>query len=148
MESEEATFKTLPCVRSKRFRVYLQKRPCHIGYTWEPFESAHGSVLQCKTRRNAEHTTHTTQHTTTQQVHLDNLFLHEASCSPTNEGPRPTHSGPQSKCFLHRELSGRVIIVIVIGREMKRERERQREIVRRKRRETCEKRETCMTRDV
>ena len=33
-----------------------------------------------------------TTHHTTQQVHLDNLFLHEASNSPTNEVPRPTHT--------------------------------------------------------
>ena len=75
------------------------------------------------------HTTpqHNTPQHTTQQVHLDNLFQHEASNSPTNEGPAPTHSGPQSKCFLHKELSGRVITVIVTGREMKRERETDRQ---------------------
>ena len=55
----------------------------------------------------------TTQHIT-QQVHLDNFFLHEASNSPANEGPKPAHSGPQGKCFRHRELSGRVIIVIAL----------------------------------
>ena len=76
-----------------------------------------------------ERVIHTPHHTThaIQQVHLDTLFLHEASNSPDDEGPRPTDSGPQGKCFLHWELSGQVIIVIVIGRDEKRE-----EVVRRK----------------
>ena len=71
-----------------------------------------------------EHNNNTTPQHTTQQVHQDNLFLHQASNSPTNEGPRPTHSGPQGKWLLHRELSGRVIIVTVIGRDEQRERDR------------------------
>ena len=76
-----------------------------------------------------ERVIHTPHHTTheIQQVHLDTLFLHEASNSPADGGPRPTHSGPQGECFLHTELSRQVIIVIVIGRDEKRE-----EIVRRK----------------
>ena len=66
------------------------------------------------------------------------FFLHDASNSPTNDGPRPTHSGPQGQCFLHRELSGRMVIVIEERAERRvRDDERKRE---KKIRETREKR--------
>ena len=90
-----------------------------------------------KKRHNTTHRGHTqtphdidtAQHDTThtQQVLRDNLFLHEASNSPTNEGPRPRTPALRVSVFLPKKLGGRVIIVIVIGREMKRERERDRE---------------------
>ena len=79
--------------------------------TTTPHHTTHNRRRHSHSHSHSHTATH--QHNTTQQVHLDNLFLHEAGNSPTNEGPRPTHSGPQSKCFLHRELIGRVIIVIV-----------------------------------
>ena len=128
MEGEGATFKTLPCALSNRSRMYrLNDRVTQDTGVLNVHTEAFSKCLrerfsvQGKKKRTRHNTHRDTQHT----LHLNNLFLHEASNSPTNEGPRPTHSGPQGKCFLTRELSGRGIIVIVSKkRDEKRETER------------------------
>ena len=56
-------FKTSPCVRSKRLRVYVQNVPVCTGTTRTCFNSLRtGTVPSRATHR--QHTTHTTAHTT------------------------------------------------------------------------------------
>ena len=55
--------------------------------------------------------------------HLDKLFLHDVNISPNREGPRPM----SRQSHEYRELTVRVIIVVVIERETERHDKRMRE---------------------
>ena len=109
---------TLPCVCSERFRVFLQNAPVctfktsasnvtrtFLKYTRERFvERSHGSVFQCKTKRNAQYTTrtethNTTRHNTTQHTQYSrytdtNSFCMKQAISQSMKG-----QGPRSLAF-------------------------------------------------